>query len=109
MAPDPYVDLDGDGYSPRTGDCDETNDQVNRYASGACGDGIDQDCNGEDLDCGVDADRDGFTPNEGDCDDEDPGRRPGRLETYGDGIDQDCSGEDLSCDDVDRWGWIVCL
>ena len=59
-----------DGYSPRTGDCDEANDQVIAMP----------------LKCvamestkiamvkttvEVDADRDGFTPNEGDCDDDD--------------------------------------
>ena len=36
----------------------------------SCGNGVDEDCNGEDLDCRyVDGDGDGFSPAEGDCDD----------------------------------------
>ena len=41
-----------------------------------CGDGIDQDCSGSDLECAqdpndIDDDGDGFTENDGDCDDGD--------------------------------------
>ena len=104
-APNPDLDLDQDGYPPVDGDCDDTNPEIGPQAREICDDGIDQDCDGVDLDCQqADNDRDGFTPAEGDCDDDDASRRPGRLETCGDGIDQDCSGEDLSCDDVDNDG-----
>jgi formylglycine-generating enzyme required for sulfatase activity len=82
---------------PRRDDC--------RPVPEVCGDGVDQDCNGADLDCGdVDGDRDGQTPNEGDCADDDPTRAAGRLETCDDGVDQDCDGVDLDCDDIDQDG-----
>lgn len=101
----PALDLDLDGYSPNDGDCDDDDDTVGPDADEICGDGIDQDCQGGDLDC-LDADQDGdqFTPREGDCDDQDPVRRPGRTETCDDGVDQDCDGRDLPCDEVDGDG-----
>lgn len=105
MAPNPYLDLDEDGYPPNDGDCDDTDDTVNPDAQEVCDDGIDQDCDGADLDCqDADRDRDGFSPREGDCDDDDLRRRPGRLETCDDGIDQDCDGRDLPCTEVDDDG-----
>lgn len=43
-----------------------------------CGNRVDEDCNGSDLDCrDVDGDGDGVTPREGDCDDTDPNVHPG--------------------------------
>ena len=101
----PYLDLDLDGYPPIDGDCNDDDPNVSPDASEVCGDGIDQDCSGEDLDCGdADQDRDGVTPNEGDCNDQEVGQAPDRLETCGDGIDQDCDGRDLPCDEVDSDG-----
>ena len=59
--PNPYLDLDEDGYPPNDGDCDDTDDTVNPDAEEICDDGIDQDCDGSDLDCeDADQDRDGL-------------------------------------------------
>jgi formylglycine-generating enzyme required for sulfatase activity len=103
--PNPYLDLDEDGYPPVDGDCDDTNAEIGPNGQEVCDDGIDQDCDGTDLRCvSADQDRDGYTPDMGDCDDLDPRRGPARLETCGDGIDQDCDGEDLSCSAVDNDG-----
>lgn len=45
------VDEDGDGYSPREGDCNDNDATIYPGAIEVCGDGIDQDCNGSDLQC----------------------------------------------------------
>jgi hypothetical protein len=41
------IDLDGDGYAPCTGDCDEKNSDVNPGEFELCGDGIDNNCDGK--------------------------------------------------------------
>ncbi|MBI4020724.1 MAG: putative metal-binding motif-containing protein, partial [Candidatus Aenigmarchaeota archaeon] len=72
----------------------------------ACGDGIDQDCDGEDLVCldaCTDDDADGYTfasdlcTTGTDCNDADPGVYPDASDICGDGIDQDCSAGDAAC------------
>jgi len=45
------LDQDGDSFSVNQGDCDDTNNMINPNALDFCGDGIDQDCNGSDLEC----------------------------------------------------------
>ena len=44
-------DIDGDGYTAIQGDCDDHNAAINPGAIDVCGDGIDQDCSGEDQVC----------------------------------------------------------
>jgi uncharacterized protein YkwD len=44
-------DTDGDGYTESQGDCNDDNAAINPGAVDICGDGIDQDCSGEDLTC----------------------------------------------------------
>ena len=93
------IDDDGDGYTENQGDCNDSNIAIYPSATEICGDGIDQDCNGNDLACqfDIDNDADGYTTNEGDCNDSDVTVYPGAIETCGDGIDQDCNGRDLTC------------
>ena len=45
------ADNDGDGYSSNQGDCNDSDAAANPSSSEICGDGIDQDCNGRDLNC----------------------------------------------------------
>lgn len=105
-----YLDADGDGYgNPREMietcqqpegyvdnqlDCDDRDSSKNPDAPEICGDGIDQDCNGEDQICpgDIDDDNDGYTENQGDCDDGNRNVNPGQPESCGDGIDNNCNG-----------------
>jgi hypothetical protein len=111
-------DLDGfgEGAGCRGPDCDDTRADVNPWRSEVCGDGVDQDCNGEDLSCDADCedgDRDGFGEGEGcidsDCNDGDATINPGARDIAGDGVDQDCNDGDLmlpdNCIDVDQDGY----
>ncbi len=41
------TDMDGDGYSLAQGDCDDTNAMVHPGMAEICGDGLDNDCDGE--------------------------------------------------------------
>jgi hypothetical protein len=98
-----YVDSDGDGYAAST-DCDDSDASVHPGAEEVCDDGLDQDCDGSDLDCeDVDADSDGY-PAATDCDETNPDVHPGAEEVCNNGLDDDCDGVDLSCDSVDDDG-----
>jgi len=97
------IDADADDYCANQSpvDCDDGNPAVNPGATEVCGDGIDNDCDGEvDEGCVTCTDNDGdlVCVEAGDCDDTDPTIYPGAPEVCGDGIDQDCSGADLLCD-----------
>ncbi|MEM6926730.1 MAG: MopE-related protein [Myxococcota bacterium] len=102
------------GWVQRDGDCDDSDPDAWPGAPDLCGDGVDQDCDGEDgvdgelVDWYVDADGDGFgdpdrpvlaCPEVGapglasiatDCDDTDPAVSPLGLERCN-GIDDDCN------------------
>ena len=96
-------DLDGDGYLAED-DCDDLDDTIYPGAEEIPDDGIDQDCNGSDLEINdLDLDGDGFSTEEGDCNDDDDTIYPDAEEIPYDGIDQDCDGEDLT--DVDGDGY----
>jgi len=104
-------DLDGDGFRPSEGDCDDSDATVNPAATEACN-GKDEDCDGT-VDDGVtqswyaDADQDGFgdpastvaaceapagyIPNGTDCNDADARVFPGNTEVC-DALDNDCDG-----------------
>ena len=45
------IDHDGDGYTESEGDCNDNDDTIYAGAEEVCGDGIDQDCDGLDLNC----------------------------------------------------------
>jgi hypothetical protein len=96
-------DIDGDGvYADE--DCNDLDDSIYPGAEEIPDDGIDQDCNGSDLEINnLDADEDGFSTAEGDCNDNDGTIYPGAEEIPYDGIDQDCDGEDLN--DLDGDGF----
>ncbi len=110
------ADLDGDGWAPCAGDCNEGNADVHPEATSAACDTVDHDCDGSPLDglpdldgdgvpdCLVaDADADGHTILDGDCDDFEPLVFPGAAEPC-DGLDNDCNGV-IDDEDLDRDGW----
>jgi hypothetical protein len=59
------IDIDGDGYTEKEGDCDANN--ADKYPGNIeiCSDGIDQDCNGSDLPCFCPGDTIGFLTMQG--------------------------------------------
>lgn len=109
-------DVDGDGYDNEAcggQDCNDSDPRVNPSETDICGDGIDQNCSGEDstcLEC-EDADGDGYASSECggyDCDDALSSVYPGAPEVCGDGIDQNCDDLDescASCEDADGDGY----
>lgn len=129
------VDLDCNDTGEATpsdpiGDCDDSNASVYPGAPEIIGNGIDENCDTQEL-CYVDADNDGYRTNSttasvdldcmdtgeatptdpaGDCNDNNAGINPGITEICNDGIDNDCDGNsygpdsdgDGICDEVDN-------
>jgi hypothetical protein len=112
-------DVDRDGVAEPT-DCDDADASIHPGAGEIVADGIDQDCDGNDL-CHLDADGDGYgtadtltapscvgagvAPTANDCDDADATRSPGVPEVVADGLDQDCDGGDGCYADEDGDGF----
>ncbi|MCX8043638.1 MAG: putative metal-binding motif-containing protein [Desulfobacterota bacterium] len=98
------TDRDDDGFFTDGGacgsvDCDDANAGVNQNAQEVCGDGKDNNCDGQvDEDCSlgcIDTDGDGYGINcmaGSDCDDRDPHVHPGKDEICGDKRDNNCNG-----------------
>ncbi len=107
--PAPENDQDGDCWAPPD-DCDDTDPYAYPGADEVPYDGIDNDCDGEDV---VDADGDGYIGEAAggdDCNDNNPEYYPGAEETCQDkyaGYDVDCDGseqtDDCDGDGSDRW------
>jgi hypothetical protein len=85
----PDDDLDQDGFTPNTGDCNDDNRSIYPGAPDPC-DGVDQNCDGT-ADELFDQDNDNYTTCAGDCRDNDPASNPGASEVV-DGFDNDCDG-----------------
>ena len=85
-------DLDADGFNEAQGDCDDDDDHSYPSAPEKCGDGIDQDCSGQDLACTfvVDSDGDGFHSGV-DCNDNNAQKNPWAPEVCN-YVDDDCDG-----------------
>ncbi len=120
-------DLDGDGFSPGSGDCNDIDPSVHAFADELCDD-IDHNCDGDTAEGAIDAptwylDADGdgygdaatgqascsqphgYTAFADDCNDSDPSYHPGAAETdCADPADYNCDGsvgyEDADGDDT---------
>ncbi|MFM7202976.1 MAG: MopE-related protein [Myxococcota bacterium] len=98
-------DKDRDGVTVEAGDCNDNAANIFPGATEIAYDGIDQDCNGEDL---TDYDQDGYDsfqiPGGDDCNDVQSSIHPGATEVA-DGIDNNCNGQiDEGIDSVDNDG-----
>ena len=123
------LDMDGDTYlglkagdCPSGQDCCDIGDEdalgctpnaapiMHPGKTDVCDDGIDQDCNGEDMSCACDVDRDGHAaPSCGgnDCDDDNPDVHPRAPELCNE-RDDDCDGETDEGLDADSDGYKSC-
>ena len=116
------------GFVDNNGDCDDnaaTGAEINPLAEEVPADGIDQDCDGEEL-CFIDTDDDGYhsgivvvtstldcsddgqaaaSEPGGDCNDGDDEIHPGADEIAGDEVDQNCDRQELCYRDHDNDGY----
>ncbi|HEX6245263.1 MAG TPA: MopE-related protein, partial [Polyangiales bacterium] len=107
------TNADGDAYGAAC-DCDDSNSAIRPNASEITGDGVDQNCDGQEL-CYRDADSDGYRPDSSttvassdsdcsdggealssapttDCNDASAAVRPGLSDALCNGVDNDCDG-----------------
>ena len=85
-----YDPGDCDGYTAQDGDCDDADATIHPWAEEIPYDGIDQNCDGEDL---TDVDGDGFDAAEvggDDCDDTRADVNPAAMELPCNDVDEDC-------------------
>ena len=99
-------DLDGDGFSPAQGDCNDNDSLVFPGAEEIC-DGKDSDCDGGIPDAEEDIDADGFLACIDDCDDLNNSVYPGAPELCDD-LDNDCDGIIPDDQDIDGDGQTAC-
>jgi hypothetical protein len=119
----PDLTCSGTGLATTTNDCADDDASIYPGASEQIADGVDQNCDGNEL-CYIDADGDawgtaattasadltctspGVAAQSVDCDDSDAGRNPGMVETVADGVDQNCDNLELCYvdDDNDDFG-----
>ena len=122
----PTIDIDNDGFDD-TVDCDDNDPLVFPGAIEIIGDGVDQDCSGDEI-CYVDGDGDGDgddggatvvspdlvctdygeSPTNTDCDDVDPARNGQQAEVTCNGIDDDCDALTDDDADADGDGFMAC-
>lgn len=106
--PNKDKDLDGDGFTPAQGDCDDTAPTTHPGALEVC-DLKDNDCDGA-ID-NFDQDKDGYSacpgPNQ-DCDDKNPAVHPNAKADCTNGLDNDCSGAVDADEDADNDGYPSC-
>ena len=101
-------DGDGDGFSVRGGDCDDTNAWISPGNAELCYDGVDNDCDrnvDESRDCAlVDVDADGY-PAGKDCNDYNSQVHPFAPENCLNGVDDNCDGvvDEGSAECNDDW------
>jgi len=114
----------GEATSSQAIDCNDSNSSIHPGATEIVGDGIDQDCDGDEL-CYADSDNDDYrtsstvasadtdcndsgeataSTTSGDCNDLNASVYPGAPETTGDGIDADCDGGEICWADSDNDG-----